>query len=452
MTKSKYLTAPLPTKGMPPSIPYIIGNECAERFSFYGMRTILFVFMTKHLVDASGSLSVMSEAKANEWIHNFIAAVYFFPVVGALIADIFLGKYRTILWLSIVYCLGHLALALDDTRLGLAWGLSLIAIGSGGIKPCVSANVGDQFGPTNNHLLEKVFGWFYFSINVGAMLSTICTPLLLKYVGPQVAFAVPGVLMLVATIVFWAGRKQYVHAPPGGWAFVKDAVAGGGLRVILRLASLYVFVAMFWALFDQSTSSWVGQAERMNGRLYLGSYEFELLSSQLQAVNPALILAFIPLFAYVIYPAMNRVFRLTPLRKMGLGFFIAAAAFATSSIIEQWIAAGHRPHLLWQVVPYLLMTAAEVMISITGLEFSYTQAPPKMKSVIMSVWLLAVAAGNYFTAYINKLRDEGRLTLEVPAYFWFFTACMLATAVIFVFVAMTYRERTYLQEAPPPVV
>ena len=114
-----------------------------------------------------------------------------------------------------IYCLGHLALALDDTRVGLSIGLTLIAIGSGGIKPCVSAHVGDQFGTANQHLLAKVFMWFYFSINLGAFLSTIATPWLLANYGPHLAFGVPGILMALATLFFWMGRKVFIHIPAG---------------------------------------------------------------------------------------------------------------------------------------------------------------------------------------------------------------------------------------------
>jgi POT family proton-dependent oligopeptide transporter len=158
--EARYRTAPAPITGMPPGIPYIVGNEAAERYSYYGMRAILVIFMTKFLMNANGELDVMTDEQAKTWFHVFVTAVYFFPIFGAIISDAFFGKYRTILVLSIVYCLGHLTLAIDDTRTGLALGLGLIAIGSGGIKPCVSAHVGDQFGQTNARLLPKVFGWF----------------------------------------------------------------------------------------------------------------------------------------------------------------------------------------------------------------------------------------------------------------------------------------------------
>src|SRR6267143_6459036 len=180
MGQTEYLTAPLKTDKMPPGVPFIVGNEAAERFSFYGMNSILVVFMTKYLMDAHGRPDQMTDAQADAWYHTFVSCVYFLPLFGAFLADAVLGKYRTILILSIVYCFGHLALALDHTRLGLAIGLGLIALGAGGIKPCVSANVGDQFGPSNQHLLTRVFSWFYFSINLGSMFSTLLIPELLE--------------------------------------------------------------------------------------------------------------------------------------------------------------------------------------------------------------------------------------------------------------------------------
>ncbi len=444
MAATKYMTTPLPTPGMPPGVPYIVGNEAAERFSFYGMRAILVVFMTQHLLGASGAVEAMQDEEAKYWYHLFLSSVYFFPIMGALLSDAVLGKYRTIFWLSLVYCAGHAALALDETRVGLAIGLTLIAIGSGGIKPCVSANVGDQFGALNKHLLEKVYSWFYFSINFGAFFSTLLTPYLLDRYGASVAFGVPGVFMALATVVFWAGRHKFVHVPPGGVGFLKEAFSREGLVVIGKLLLVYTFVAMFWSLYDQTGSAWILQAAKMDRTLF-GT---EISAAQTHAANPIMILTFIPIFTYVIYPAINAVFRLTYLRKIGIGFFLTAAAFCISAVIERWIADGDTPHITWQFLAYAVITAAEVMVSITGLEFSYTQAPPKLKSVVMSLWLLSVSAGNVVTAVINRaIQDEaGKSRLTGPEYYWLFAGLMAATAVVFVFVAMFYRERSYTQD------
>lgn len=397
-----YRTSPADLEGMPPGVPHIIGNEAAERFSFYGMKAVLAVYMAQylHLMDATPG-TPMSEAAATENVHYFNFAVYITPILGALLSDLFVGKYRTIVWLSIVYCMGHAALALMGTSgsaaMWLVLGLALISLGSGGIKPCVSAHVGDQFGAKNGHLLPKVFNGFYFSINVGAFLSMLLTPWLLEWHGPHWAFGVPGVLMALATLIFWMGRHRFIHVPAGGREFFRELTNGGGLATMLKILPLYALIAVFWALFDQTGSTWIFQAMDMD-REFLG---FEWLPSQIQSLNSVFVLAFIPLFTFVLYPAIGRVWKLTALRKIGLGLFIMAASFGLVAVIQQWIDAGQRPSISWQILAFALLTIAEVMVSIVALEFAYTQAPKTMKSLVMCFYLAAVAIGNLLVAGIN---------------------------------------------------
>ncbi len=439
---SKYRTAPVVRSDMPTGIPYIIGNEAAERFSFYGMRAILVVFMTQHLVGSSGALQVMSEEEAKGWYHLFVSAVYFTPLLGALLSDGLLGKYRTIILLSVFYCAGHAALALDDTRWGLVVGLGLIALGAGGIKPCVSSHLGDQFGHTNQGLLARAFAWFYFAINLGAFFSSLATPWLLVHYGAAVAFAVPGILMLIATLIFWAGRYRFVHIPPGGRLFLKETFSRQGLGALGRLSVVYLFVAVFWSLFDQTGSSWVLQAQHMN-RVLLG---VELLPAQIQAANPLLVMFLIPVFSYAVYPAINKVFPLTPLRKISIGLFVAAAAFALPTLAQLSIDQGGTPSIAWQLLAYIVLTAAEVMVSITCLEFSYTQAPNTMKSFVMAFFMLSIALGNLFTSAVNFIirNEDGSSALQGADYFLFFTLLMLVTAAAFVVLARYYRGQTYI--------
>ena len=442
-----YRSAPLATDRLPPGIPYIVGNEAAERFSYYGMRAILMVFMTQYLLNSDGTTAVIRSDEAKGWFHLFVSAVYFTPLLGAVIADGMLGKYRTIILLSLVYCLGHLALAVDHTTLGLALGLGLIALGAGGIKPCVSSHLGDQFNPANGHLLPRVFGWFYFAINIGAFASMLITPWLLQHFGPAVAFAVPGILMLIATLIFRAGRYQFAHLPPTGMRFVRDSFSGDGLRTLGRLSVIYLFVAVFWALFDQTGSSWVLQAQQMDRSLF----GFELLPSQMQAANPLLVMLLIPLFSYLIYPAINRIFALTELRKISIGMFVAAAAFAIPCWIQLQIDHGLAPHILWQLLAYIALTSAEVMVSITCLEFSYTQAPASMKSFVMAFFMLSISIGNLFTSGVNFFihNSDGSSKLAGADYFIFFTILMLVTACLFALAARFYQGKRHLHPSAP---
>jgi POT family proton-dependent oligopeptide transporter len=344
----------------------------------------------------------MSDAEATEHFHSFVAWVYFTPLLGALLSDIFLGKFRTIMLLSILYCAGHAALACMGVAGYSQWwllaGLVMICLGSGGIKPCVSAHVGDQFGAKNQHLLSRIYNWFYFSINFGSFFSTLLTPWLLEWYGPHWAFGVPGVLMAIATLMFWLGRHKFIHVPAGGLKFFRELFSAQGFIALAKLLPLYLFIALFWALYDQTGSSWVLQAEHMD----LNFLGVQWLESQIQAINPILILIYIPLFTFFVYPLIHRFFPLSPLRKIGIGLFLVAASFALITLIQIWIDAGQRPSVGWQLLAFAIITAAEIMISIVGLEFSYTQAPKNMKSLVMAFYLFAVFVGNIFTAEINR--------------------------------------------------
>ena len=459
----QFLTAPVPSKKLPTGIPYILGNEVAERFSFYGMKAILFVFMTKYLLDSGGNEAFYTETQAREAVHDFVALAYFFPLIGAVISDAFWGKYKTILYISLFYCVGHGLLALMDAPPSflqatlspegfMLSGLFVIAMGAGGIKPCVSAHVGDQFGETNKHLLEPMFGWFYVSINLGATAAYALLPKILNDYGPGFAFALPGILMGLATLVFWLGRNRFVHIPPTGLGYFREAFTGEGLRIIGKLFPIFVLLAVFWSLFEQTSAGWVGQAARMD-RNFLG---IEWLESQIGAINPFCILLFVPLFNYVLYPVVGRFVKLTSLRKAGFGMFLMAASFWLVTRIEHWIVAAEAagtapPSVGWQVVAYAILTASEVLVSVTLLEFFYTQAKPEMKSLMVGLFYLAVALGSWFTARVNSftMDAEGNSTLEGPEYWWFFTKLMFAASIVFVIYALFYKEKSYLQKEAP---
>ncbi|MCH2153434.1 MAG: POT family MFS transporter [Phycisphaerales bacterium] len=542
MSGSKYRTAPVATEKLPTGLGFIVGNEAAERLSYYGMKALLPIFLTSYLMTAAGADDQMTKTEMISLISLFGAGVYVFPILGALIADAILGKYLTIMSLSMVYVAGHGCLALMDmpqealeaTMSPRGWlylGLILIAIGSGGIKPCVSAHVGDQFGKTNAHLLERVYGWFYFSINFGSFFAYALLPGVMRELGPGWAFGIPGIAMAVATFVFWLGRKRYAHVPPRGMSFVKESFTGEGLSALLRLAPLYLFVAIFWSLYDQSATTWVDQSRSMD-RDVMGMH---LLPDQIGFINPLLIMIFIPIFAYLIYPAMNKVWKLTPIRKIGFGFMLTALAFTVSAFAEQRITESREafearvsgihsegksdlpntvtllregtvtvdgkkheiddkrpeiaaaiekflevgqqgdlpivdvarggilltsegeiheadwPSVWWVLFAYVILTAGEVMVSITCLEFSYTQAPKAMKSFIMGLYLLSVSLGNVITVLVNQVTmdQDGNSSLVGANYYWFFTGMMVVAGVIYMIVSPFFKTKTYMQDEIP---
>lgn len=529
-----YLTQADQTEtGWPKGVRYIIGNEGCERFSYYGMKAILTLYLA-FLFRETGLLEKQANAHATEVYHYFVAAAYLFPVLGAITADRLLGKYNTILYLSIVYTFGHLVLSLGEGSLPITYvGLIFIAIGAGGVKPCVSAHVGDQFGRGNWHRLTTMYQIFYFTINLGSLTSTLAIPLIRSYFGWGVAFAVPGVLMALATVVFWMGRKVFVHVPPspGGWLGLLDLSIGTCLFAALasplfskvlgfqntaamvviallilpfvyrvrqriqqdtgffsvlfvslkalftnenkiarhegygaslpsffaaaekklgtdavsahialwRIISIFVFVCMFWALFDQHSSTWVLQAKQMD--LSLGRLTLE--PDQLAALNPLFVMILIPVTAAVIY-LLNQVgFRTPPLRRMTAGMYITSLSFVSAALVQQAID-NNDPNTIpvsWQIIQYILLTLGEVLVSITGLEFAYTQAPKPVKSTVMGIWLLTTTIGNLIVGYIAGLSEQ----LELEDFFWTFAKYMAICAVLFSIRALFYKTKEHIQ-------
>jgi POT family proton-dependent oligopeptide transporter len=502
----------IPARGrLPPQVPYIIGNEGCERFSFYGMRNILTAFLVSSVLLAY----IPEEQRAGEAkdvFHTFVIGVYFFPLLGGWLADRFFGKYHTVLWMSLVYCVGHACLALfDQSRYGFYTGLFLIALGAGGIKPLVASFVGDQFDRSNKHLAKIVFDAFYWIINFGSFFASLLMPLFLKNYGPSVAFGIPGALMLVATVIFWMARDKYVRVPPsapnpdsflrvvrtalvapgghargtlvagiggllalvsiasygalgvvaalclalvcvlafggaGAWLQLERAykvhptAAVDGVRAVLRLLIVFALVTPFWSLFDQKASTWVLQGEQMLKPEWF-------TSSQMQALNPALVMILIPFNNLILYPALRRWgFEPTPLRRMGWGIAFSGFAWIAAGIIQLGIDGGTGVSITWQILPYALLTLGEVLVSATGLEFAYSQAPPSMKGAIMSFWNLSVTIGSLWVLLANAaVRNPavlGQITStglsEVAFLMFFFAGFALIVAVLFGLYARRY--------------
>jgi len=340
-------------------------------------------------------------------------------------------------------------------------------LGSGGIKPCISAFVGDQFDEGNQHLLQKVYEIFYFSINFGSFFSTLLIPWTLKAYGAGIAFGIPGILMGIATLIFWLGRKEYTVVPPTGkegssqffqillyavthqkerkanqdfWEVATQKFPPKrveGVKAALAIFSVFMAVTGFWALYDQHGASWVLQANKMDRTVW----GFQLEASQIPAVNPILVMLLIPAFSFGLYPWLERVgLRVTPLRKMGTGMFLCAFSFVWVGFLQAKIDSGQTVSVVWQFAPWLILTAAEVMVSVTGLEFAYSQAPKEMKSTIMSFWLMTVAFGNLLTAVISGLNRFQSGAME----FYFYAGLMVLVAGIFTFMATRYKEHSYL--------
>ncbi|XP_038133672.1 solute carrier family 15 member 2 [Cyprinodon tularosa] len=356
----------------PLSICFIVVNEFCERFSYYGMKAVLTLYFLSYLKwDKDLSTAIY---------HAFSGLCYFTPILGAIIADSWLGKFKTIIYLSIVYVIGHVIKSVGaiptvgntDVHIALSMvGLILIALGTGGIKPCVAAFGGDQFEEQHIKERQKFFSIFYMSINAGSVLSTLITPILRSEVKCfdsecyALAFGVPAALMVVALAVFIFGSSMYKKTPPQGnvlgevckcigfaiknrWRSSKPGLQRKHwldwaedmypkrliqeIKMVLRVLVLYIPLPMFWALFDQQGSRWTLQATRMN--MAFGN-SFTIKPDQMQMLNALLILVFVPIFDLIIYPLVGLCrIKITPLRKMATGMVFAALAFGAATLVE----------------------------------------------------------------------------------------------------------------------
>ncbi len=233
------------------------------------------------------------------------------------------------------------------------------------------------------------------------------------------------------------------------------------LKILARVCVIFLFVSMFFALYYQSQGAWILQAENMNltwlsypwwnAEQGLHLQPITWLPAQVQFVNSLYIILMIPLFSYVVYPVLNKVFPLTPLRKIGIGMFVTAACFIVPAWVEIQIGKGGKPSIGWQFFAYVLLTAGEILTSIPVLEFSYTQAPKKLKTFVMSLYLLAISLGNFISAGVNYFiqNPDGSSKLPGASYYWFFAIAMLVTLALYIPVAMRYPVKEYIQDEVP---
>jgi POT family proton-dependent oligopeptide transporter len=213
-----------------------------------------------------------------------------------------------------------------------------------------------------------------------------------------------------------------------------------GAKAVFQVFTVFASVTVFWSLYDQTGSTWVLQAEQMD----LNFMGIKWESSQIQALNSILILVLVPFYSLWVYPFVQKMgYRLTPLRKMGAGMVIMGFSFVWITIIQLLLESGVHLSVGWQFGPYFILSSAEILISITGLEFAYTQAPRAMKGTLMSIWLITIALGNFVTAIISYINPFSGGVSE----FFFYTVLMALLAVVFIWTATRYQGRDYLEPA-----
>jgi dipeptide/tripeptide permease len=565
-------TAPVPTTH-PIGFRFFFWGEFAERCSYYGMRAILALYMTERLG--------VDKADAGTFMSLFIAACYFFPLVGGYVADNFLGKYWTIVLFSVPYVIAQFIVGIENQYIVFG-ALVLLAMGSGVIKPNISTLMGltyDQQRPGQEQLRTSAFSWFYMSINIGAALSQFGMPWLRTEFGYQVAFLFPAVLMAIALVIFAMGKKYYaresiVRKVVGPAPAPTTTVTGIPVRyesvsaeelaaeralkytVLTRIGLLFLTVMFFWAVFDQSASTWIFFADT-----YMDCTLFGIPASadSIQAFNPVFIVALVPVSVWLFKTLAAKGYNVKATQKMAVGYVLTGlsmvimavagslagakqdmvkftspegslvlpmwkeqkldavagnatagtdvriaatdfeydkdkkklnfangkillkngtelevkdghlktvglpdgAALAAGGVAEplvkgaealaklkseptkatlevvDWVEPGKRVSVWWQVLAFLIITVAEILISVTGLELAFVAAPQSMKSFVTACWLAVVFLANLLiNAPITRLYPK----MEPATYFLMLAGAMAVVLVIFVPVAKQFNR------------
>ncbi len=342
-------TQPVAPTGHPTGFWFFFWGEFAERCSYYGMRAILALYM----VDRLG----VDKADAGTFMSLFIAACYFFPLIGGYIADNFLGKYWTIVGFSIPYVIAQFMVGIENRYIVFV-ALSLLAMGSGVIKPNISTLMGltyDQQRPGQDQLRTSAFSWFYMAINIGAALSQFMMPWLRDKYGYQTAFLFPAGLMALALCIFALGKRFYAtevierkvlgtpgETIPDGSTItglkVKNTVVTAEqkaadrelkIKVLSRIGALFLTVMFFWAIFDQAASTWIFFADTYMDTTVFG---VQVSADAIQAFNPVFIIALVPVSVWLFKSLARKGREVKATQKMMFGFLLTALSMGIMSL------------------------------------------------------------------------------------------------------------------------
>ncbi|OJV56036.1 MAG: MFS transporter [Bacteroidetes bacterium 43-16] len=423
-----------PKKGHPKGLYLLFFTEMWERFSYYGMRAILILYLTKKLFE--GGLG-MEAAEATLLYGYFTGLVYFTPLIGGWLADKYLGKRLAITIGGITMMLGQFALFGMNNMTGLYIGLFLLIIGNGFFKPNISTLVGGLYKDGDDRR-DSAFSIFYMGINLGALLA----PFVIGYFtdnlfsttnadgsiayGYRYGFLASGVGMLLGQLVFNGFAQKYlgdlgkkpvsnvtgsvlgeeaestVSVNPQTGEKLDKAKEGQRVTVIFIL---FAFAVFFWAGFEQAGSSLSLYTDKFIDRKVGG---FEIPTSWFQSVNPIFIVTLAPLFAIFWNSRLGK--KLSTPVKMGVGMIILGLGFLFMlGAVGERVANGNiadetnKAALMWLIMTYLLHTIGELCLSPVGLSVVTKLSPPKLASILMAVWMLSSSVANFIGGYLASI-------------------------------------------------
>jgi POT family proton-dependent oligopeptide transporter len=430
--------------GHPRGLPLLFVVEMWERFSYYGMRGLLVLYLVNSLR--------WSDADAANLYGTYTGLVYLTPLIGGWLADRWLGTRRSLVIGGVVIAAGHFALALQGMAAFYA-GLGLIIVGTGFFKPNVSTMVGQLYAEGDPRR-DSGFTVFYMGINLGSFLAAIVCGWVAQRFGWHWGFATAGIGMLLGLSVYLWGRGRYLAGiglpssaasrDPADTKPAAGEAGGDDWRRMTALLIVFLFVIAFWAGFEQAGSSMNLFADRHTDRMVGG---FLVPTAWFQAVNAFGILLFAPLFAWLWGALARRGREPSTPAKMVLGLVLLGLGFAFLAVGGRISDGGVRVSPVWLLGAYTLHTWGELCLSPVGLSYVTKVAPARFASLLMAAWFLATSAGNKIAGSAAALAGG----MPSGTFFSLFVVTSIGAAALLFFLVPAINRLTAAQRTPVPL-
>ncbi len=428
--------------GHPAGLYVLFFTEMWERFSYYGMRALLVLYMTNYLLfDPERAKTVMGYNGLEGFLTNIFGTmtvqqmgsqiyglytgfVYFTPFFGGIIADKLLGQHRTVYLGGFLMAIGHFLMAIESMFL-LA--LLFLIVGNGCFKPNISTQVGNLYGEDDPRR-DGAFTIFYMGINLGAFFSPLVCGTLGQRVGWHWGFGAAGVGMLVGLLVYWLGSglvpKDVMHQAEQTGENLRRPLTREEWKRVWALGLLCFLNIVFWAIFEQQGNTLQLWADQRTDWTLLG---IEIPSTWYQSFNPLFIFMFAPLISILWMKMARKGWDTSSVTKMGIGCVLCGAAYIVMIMAAKTVPEASKGSVMWLISTTWLFTMGELYLSPVGLSLVTKLAPRPILSMMMGMWFLSSFFGNYMTGAIGMLYD----VMSKDAFFTMLTAMGIATGLVF---------------------
>src|SRR6185312_819918 len=394
--------------GHPRALSYLFATEMWERFSYYGMRSLLVLYMVKYLLlpqRAADIVGLTSLKGALETLFGPLAAqpfasqiygfytglVYLTPILGGLVADRVLGQRRTVIIGAALMALGHFMMAFEQLFL---FALAILILGNGAFKPNISTQVGALYAPQDRRR-DRAFSIFYVGINLGAFLAPLVCGTLGEEFGWHYGFAAAGIGMTTGLVIYLAATTSLPRDAFARRSRPDKPLDRNELRSIVALLLLFAPVSLFWATYEQQGNTITLWADQFTDRHFFG---YEIPVTWFQAFNPFMIFAFTPLIV-ALWRRQGKNEPSTTI-KLAIGCLLTALAYLIM-VAAAWSAGSAKAGWLWLFAYFVVITIGELYLSPTSLSLVTKIAPPSLLSMLMGLWLATSFAGNFLAGYLG---------------------------------------------------